>query len=187
MGPDPDQPREYFSFAIHYYVAGRYAVFAGLDRIAGNLLHHAIEMAIEGHLSQTTSSTDLKRYRHSLNLLWQDFKSGISDGSSLDRFDQTVSGLDQFETVRDPEHIQQHGGLASIAPHRRDEKAKRTTKLRAPVPRYSLNLPEIDELLDALLVAASVDPRFFRAAVSKSEAREYLARGNVTRLRDLRS
>jgi hypothetical protein len=31
----------FISAGMHYYVAGRYAVFAGLNPTAANLLHHA--------------------------------------------------------------------------------------------------------------------------------------------------
>jgi len=34
--------------AIDYYAVGRYAVFAGLNPTAGNLLHHAVEMCLKG-------------------------------------------------------------------------------------------------------------------------------------------
>lgn len=182
-----DQRHRYFKLAVQYYVAGRYAVFAGLNPIAGNLLHHAIELAMQGHFSRTLSAADLKqKYKHSLNPLWRDFKASVSD-STLDRFDRTVSELDQFEAIRYPEHIDQHGGLVVIAPYHRAEEAKGPTKLPSPVPRYRLYLPEIDELLDAVFVAASVNPPFFRGEVFKKEAQEFLKRDNATRLQDLSS
>lgn len=179
------QCHRYFSLAVQYYVAGRYAVYAGLNPVAGNLLHHAIELAMKGHFSRTLGSADLKeKYKHSLNPLWRDFKSSISD-PALDRFDRTVRELDQFETIRYPDHIEQHGMLSLIAPYRRAEEAKGPTKLPFPVPRYKLYLPEVDELLETLFVAASVNPLVFRGEVSKREAQEFLARDNATRLREL--
>jgi hypothetical protein len=175
----------YFSLAVQYYVAGRFAVHAGLNPVAGNLLHHAIELALKGGLASGTSSEDLKRkYMHSLNPLWRDFKSSVSD-PRLDRLDRIVSELDQFETIRYPEHVEQHGMLASIAPIRRDQDGKGPRKLPSPVPRYKLYLPEIDKLLDAVFAGAGVNPAFFKGEVTKSEAGEFLARDNATRLRDL--
>ena len=175
----------YFSLAVQYYVAGRFAVHAGLNPVAGNLLHHAIELALKGGLSRAASSEDLKKiYMHSLNPLWRDFKLGVSD-PRLDRLDRIVSDLDQFETIRYPEHVEQHGMFASIAPIRRDQDAKGPIRLPSPVPRYKLYLPEIDELLDAVFVGAGVNPAFFKGEVFRSEARDFLARDNATRLRDL--
>ena len=175
----------YLSLAVQYYVAGRFAVHAGLNPVAGNLFHHAIELALKGSLALATSSEDLKRkYMHSLNPLWRDFKLSVTN-PRLDRLDRTVSELDQFETIRYPEHVEQHGMLASIAPFRRDQDVKRPAKLPSSVPRYKLYLPEIDELLDAIFVAASINPAFFKGEVFRSEAGEFLARDNPTRLRDL--
>ena len=42
----------FISAGMHYYVAGRYAVFAGLNPTAANLLHHAVEMALKGALAK---------------------------------------------------------------------------------------------------------------------------------------
>jgi hypothetical protein len=177
----------YFSLAVQYYATGRFAVHAGLNPVAGNLLHHAIELALKGALTRTTSAEDLKKqYMHSLNPLWRDFKLAVSD-SRLDRLDRVVSELDKFETIRYPEHVEEHGMLAMIAPIRRDQDVAGGTRLPAPVPRYRLYLPEIDALLDAIFVGAQVNPAFFKGEAFKSEAKDYLARDNATRLRDLSS
>lgn len=175
----------YFSLAVQYYVAGRFAVHAGLNPVAGNLLHHALELALKGGLARVTSSEDLKKkYMHSLNPLWRDFKSIVSD-PRLVRLDPVVSELDHFETIRYPEHVEQHGMLSLIAPIPRNQDVKGRSRLPSPVPRYKLYLPEIDELLDAVFIGASVNPAFFKGEVFKSEARDFLGRDNVTRLRDL--
>jgi hypothetical protein len=148
-------------------------------------LHHAIELAFKGGLARTTSPEDLKRkYMHSLRQLWRDFKQSVSD-SRLDRFDRVVSELDHFETIRYPDHFEQYGILVSIASIRRDQEAKGPTRLPSPVPRYRLFLPEVDELLDAVFVCTSVNPAFFKGEVFKTEAQEFLARDNATRLRAL--
>ena len=43
---------EFFRTAGQYYVAGRYAAFAGFIPVTGNLLHHAIELFLKGGLSK---------------------------------------------------------------------------------------------------------------------------------------
>src|SRR5499433_2249964 len=48
----------FISAGMHYYVGGRYAVFAGLNPTAANLLHHAVEMALKGALAK--KGMDLK-------------------------------------------------------------------------------------------------------------------------------
>jgi hypothetical protein len=55
----------FISAGMHYYVAGRYAVFAGLNPTAANLLHHAIEMALKGALAKKGMDLRaLKRLSH---------------------------------------------------------------------------------------------------------------------------
>ena len=52
------------SSAIDCYAVGRYAVFAGLNPTAGNLLHHAVEMCLKGALAKKGKSPDdLIRHR----------------------------------------------------------------------------------------------------------------------------
>src|SRR5215471_13111256 len=74
----------FISAGMHYYVAGRYAVFAGLNPTAANLLHHAVEMALKGALAK--KGMDLKALRglsHDLPRIWR-------DGQGLHRrFDQS--------------------------------------------------------------------------------------------------
>src|SRR5262245_46125708 len=58
---------------MHYYVAGRYAIFAGLNPTAANLLHHAIEMTLKGVLAK--KGMDLKALKglgHDLPSIWRD-------------------------------------------------------------------------------------------------------------------
>jgi hypothetical protein len=49
----------FFSAGSQYYIAGRFGVFAGLNPVVGNLLHHAIEMDLKGALSKTKSISEL--------------------------------------------------------------------------------------------------------------------------------
>ena len=176
----------YFSLAVQYYIAGRFAVHAGLNPVAGNLLHHAIELALKGGLARTKSAEDLKNnYMHSLDKLWRDFKLCVDSPPPV-RLDRIVSGLDQFETIRYPEHVEQHGMFSMIAPFRRDQDVKGSSGMGS-VLRYKLYLPEIDELLDAIFVGSDTSPAFFRGELVKNEARDFLARDNATRLRDFSS
>ena len=50
--PDPIIERaSLFEAAVQYYISGRWAVFNRLYEVAGNLLHHAVEMEIKAALS----------------------------------------------------------------------------------------------------------------------------------------
>jgi hypothetical protein len=39
---------EFFKTGCQYYLAGRYAAFAGLNPVTGNLLRHAVENFLKG-------------------------------------------------------------------------------------------------------------------------------------------
>src|SRR6202043_1798471 len=42
---------------MQYYTIGRYSVLAGVNPVAGNLLHHAIEMFLKGALAVNAASS----------------------------------------------------------------------------------------------------------------------------------
>jgi hypothetical protein len=68
----------FFSSAAQYYVAGRFGVFAALNPVAANLMHHAIEMYLKGALLKLKTKTlkDLKdKFGHSLPKSWAAFKA----------------------------------------------------------------------------------------------------------------
>ena len=94
----------FISAGMHYYVAGRYAVFAGFNPTAANLLHHAVEMALKGALAK--KGMDLKALKglsHDLPRIWREFTAqyGI-DGST---FDRVIAELQKFESIRYPDEI----------------------------------------------------------------------------------
>ena len=134
-----DLYQSYFSSAIQYYIAGRYAVFAGLNPVAGNLLHHAVEMAIEGHFSKTSPDTNLKKKTRDIRWSCSGRTSKIAlriphltfNGST-----GSVSELDKFEAIRYPEHVMEYGMLAKIASHPRSDEPKGKSS-GSPAPRYS--------------------------------------------------
>ena len=168
----------YFGAATQYYVVGRYAVFSGLTPVAGNLLHHAVEMALKGHLASSLSASDLKGHKHSLTKLWRTFKKSLPM-ADLKKYDTVIARLDQFETIRYPEHIAKHGMLALQDAAKVQSRSK--MKLPRPVPRYDLRLQDVDALLDVVFDSSSVNPKFFVAGLNPI-ARKYLTENNATRL-----
>jgi hypothetical protein len=93
---------EFFKTAGQYYVGGRYAAFAGLIPVTGNLFHHAVEMYLKGGLSkQGTSLADLKKLYHHLPNIWTKYKAMFND-KALDQFDDAIASLARFEDIRYP-------------------------------------------------------------------------------------
>src|SRR2546423_12356690 len=58
----------FISTGMDYYVAGRYAVFAGLNPTAANLLHHAVEMALKGALAKKGMDLKARNGRPTISL-----------------------------------------------------------------------------------------------------------------------
>jgi len=168
----------YFGYATQYYVVGRYAAISSVTPVAGNLLHHAVEIALKGHLANSMSSSELKdNFKHNLSKLWGAFKNTLPT-SDLEKYDTVISRLDQFETIRYPDHTSEFGMLVL---HNVTKVLNRSKpKLPSPVPRYDLRLQEVDTLFDEIFNASSVNPKFFMSGLSK-EAKNYLSEENATR------
>jgi hypothetical protein len=162
--------RIFFSSASQYYVAGRFGLFAWLNPVAGNLMHHAIEMYLKGALLKAKTKTlkELKDFVHSLPESWGAFKAQVND-PGLNRFDEVVDEIHKYEELRHPDRY---------PPVRNSmfDVVRWTPRAVADVevPNYKLRLPVVDELIAAILAAASHNlPDFITA-----EAKEYLVRDN---------
>lgn len=170
-----DLQTHYFSIATQYYVSGRFAASAGLLPVGGNLFHHSVEMYLKGYLCVRVTRSQLKRLGHNLPEIWRKFKQEISD-LSLDQFDQTISGLDKFETIRYPEKIAIQGMEAIIS-------FDRPTLTGAPgrptclEPRYEIVVDEIDRLVKVIFEKSNLNPPFFTGGLNK-DAATYLTRSN---------
>lgn len=131
---------ELLPLAVQHYVAGRMLALQLQTHVAGNVLHHAVELFIKAELSGTATIDDLKnKYRHNLKKLWVAYCS-LHAGTPSD-FVTTINDLDAFEEIRYPtaekESISQHYSLYKDAAGRR---------MGAP-GAYSLTLESIDELI----------------------------------------
>ena len=165
----------FFSSATQYYVSGRYAVFAGLNPVAGNLLHHAVEMYLKGALSKTLTLDQLKQLSHNLPTIWERFKAHVVD-PGLDAFDALISSLHAFEELRYPDSILSSGMIGTIGVSRMSG-ASTGSPVR-PEPKYELYLEEVDAFVDKIFATVSVNPLFFLAGLS-TRAREYLKEANA--------
>jgi HEPN domain-containing protein len=93
-----------FQQATQYYVTARFAYFAGLIPVCGNLFHHAIEMYLKAALSSSVSVEKLKKDSHCLKKLWDRFKKEMAD-LSLTQFDCAIRRLNKFEKIRYPDNL----------------------------------------------------------------------------------
>jgi hypothetical protein len=158
----------FISAGMHYYVAGRYAVFAGLNPTAANLLHHAIEMVLKGALARKGMDLEaLKNLGHRLPTIWQEFTAqyGI-DGSN---FDGVIGELQKFESIRYPDPKQ---GLSSLMGRGKPSAPSGHTT-------HTLWLGEIDELMDRVFTVGSINHKAYVHCLHKPEAKEYLIKENA--------
>jgi hypothetical protein len=166
---------EFFKTAGQYYVAGRYAAFAGFIPVSGNLLHHAVEMYLKGGLSKRgVSLDDLEKFRHNLRNIWTKFKATFDD-PALIRFDDAVGSLQRFEDIRYPDLIVEKGMQAVI----NITKQPPLNPLSRPEPAYELCVNDIDELVGQVFTTAGVHPAaFLTLRFHKEEAKTYLREQN---------
>jgi hypothetical protein len=164
----------FYSAATQYYVTGRYGVLAGQIPVAGNLLHHAIEMYLKGALAKTMTLKQLRGLSHGLPDLWATFKAKFPS-ARLARFDSLVSSLHAFEELRYPDPVLSKGTAVTAGMTR---VAGAGPSVADPVPGYELYLEEIDALVGRIFQVASVNPAFFLARLT-TRAREYLKEGNA--------
>jgi hypothetical protein len=171
-----DVLRQFFTQATQYYVAGRYAALAGLSPVAGNLIHHAIEMYLKGTLAKTLTLGELKKLKHNLPKVWEAFKVQAPD-PALAAFDSLVSSLDAFEEIRYPDLIVARGMAATVGVSRGAVARSAATPSRSE-PTYEVYIEETDELVGKVFEVAAVNPAFFLNGLSK-RSREYLTESNT--------
>ena len=108
--PHQDAWMYLFQTGMQYYIAGRAAARGRLIPVAGNLLHHGVEMLLKGELSKTLPLEEIKKqYGHLLVKTWSTFKA-MHSGQDLSGFDQLIVDLDHFEKIRYPDEYLKHGG-----------------------------------------------------------------------------
>jgi len=178
-----DAIHEFFRAGSQYYVVGRFSVLTGQTPVAGNLLHHTIEMFLKGALSKSMSLKELKnKLGHELMKTWIEFKQRANE-PGLDRFDKTVDQLSQFESIRYPDKTLQSGAAIKFDVTRsaaldmaRSASALGSTKVMT-VPEYSLCLEDIDEMVAAIFRIASRNPAAYLNFLNP-EARRFFSQGN---------
>lgn len=149
----------FFSNGTQYYIAGRYAAFAGLNPVTGNLFHHSIEMLLKGGLSKEQGLPELKKLGHDLLKVWDAFKCQFG-GSALDEFDNVISTLNAFEELRYPDTVVNTGMACSISIKSPSSTAS-PIGVAAQVPQYNICLEDIDRLTATIFRVASMNPKYF--------------------------
>jgi hypothetical protein len=155
---------------MQFYAVGRYTVFAGVNLLAGNILHHAIEMILKGALVSRVAASvngtqkdlqDLASVNCRLEDLWAEFKKGLL-AQDVARYDRAIRELSRFEDLRGPHKGTIQGRLCSISAAKGPAISDKSWG--RPEPTYDLSLEEIDDLANAILGAAGASPLCFTSA-----------------------
>jgi len=163
---------DYFDKATAYYVAGRFAFFAELTEVAGNLYHHAIEMYLKGCLVRAGVSEEKRRkLGHRLDETWAAFRQDARD-PALDRFKGVIDDLHVFEKLRYPESAPLD--MAVALEHKRGDIVIDPTF--SVKHRFHLILGDLDDLVIALHRAGSVNASALMVGV---EGKRFLTRANA--------
>jgi hypothetical protein len=169
----PDVGSEFLRLALQYYIAGRSACFAYSMPVAGNLLHHAVEMALK-HLLAEKGFTEGElhyEFRHDLKKLWGATKNSLAD-PSLNTYDPVVRKIAKMYDVRYPRRSYSFQMTVRREPTR-PESGTAATGLR----HYHLSLEDADELMTALLTR-SATPEWINGWLASGDARNQYLREN---------
>lgn len=154
-------------YGLHYYLAGRYSMFAGLTPTCGNQMHHAVELLLKACLARDDTWQQILNYGqiygHDLEKLWAEFKKRNPD-PTLNAHDEVITGLNRFEDIRYPEDLIQGGamlgvGLYEVPSEHRTAPVEGSGSLSTPEERrFYLELPRIDRLAQTLFKASDYNP-----------------------------
>ena len=98
---EPRSPEQqwFLTYADECYVVTRVCYFAFLTSTVFRMAHHAIEYYLKAALATSMTLSELKRRRHDLVDLCNDFEQRCGD---LARFRPMIVYIDQFERMRYP-------------------------------------------------------------------------------------
>ena len=159
MTTDEHLRYHFCGYATQYYIAARLAARAWLVPVHGNQFHHAVELYLKAALLGTLSLAQMKTkpYSHDIRALWEEFKK--KGQAALSRFDPTIDGLHEFESIRYPDKIAREGASLSLA-WRRGDVGPVSGTMKMP-PEYEVVIAEVDQLVIEVLDRARLNPSAF--------------------------
>lgn len=163
--PTQEQMAAQFQFAqlaAQYYASGRFAALTHCLPVAGNLLHHAVEMFLKCALVRTLTLAELKTLGHKLPVLWTRFRS-IHTDQTYATLDEAITELDRFERLRYPDNVVIEGMQVSFVIF----KAQFARLPQGPQPPYHLILEDVDLLSQVAARTSGLSAQAFSASSSE--------------------
>ena len=164
---------EFARLAAQYHASGRFAALSHCIPVAGNLLHHSIEMFLKCVLVKTLTLNELKTLGHNLTILWNRFTQ-IHPNPTHAAPDSSVAELEKFERLRYPDSVVLEGMQVSFVITR----AQFSPLPAGPQPPYHLVLEDIDAIAKIAAQASGLDRAAFTSGLSE-HALQFLQAHNV--------
>ena len=136
---------DYLPLAVQHYVGGRILALQMHMPVAGNILHHAVELFLKAQIAEYTPTKELansKKYGHHLDLLWHEYTRRVP--ACPEYHFETISELDRFEEIRYP-RAEREQLATSYALYKGSDGSRQTAE-----GAYSFTLECIDELVSFL-------------------------------------
>jgi hypothetical protein len=176
--PHPSAFTHFYKIALEYYVSGRAALLCRNTLITGNLLHHAVEMLLKGHVSKTIPLEDLKnpnKFGHKLPKLWTAFKGQFLT-EDLTEFDTMLDELEKFERIRYPDEILADGACIGLGFGRGKPVTNMIPARTEPV--YQMGIGDVDAFFARLFPLCGLNPKAYLSFLT-SQGRQVLTEGNA--------
>ena len=125
---------------------------------------------MKGARSEHVSTEEMKDLGHRLNNLWARFKVQFPD-PGLERFDEPISALHRFESIRYPEKLVGEGAVCVFTFERVDF-ARMASYSLGLAPAYVLMITELDALVGLVFDKAQLNRAAFFS--NNQHARRYL-------------
>ena len=174
--PSQDQMAAHFEFArlaAQYHASGRFAALSHCLPVAGNLLHHSIEMFLKCVLVKALTLKELKGLGHNLATLWSRFAQ-IHPHPTHAALTAAVAELERFERLRYPDSVVLEGMQVSFVISR----AQFSPLPSGPQPPYHLVLEDVDAIAQKAAQASGLTQVAFTSGLSE-EAIHFLKLHNV--------
>lgn len=169
----------FYKTALEYYVSGRAALHCLCSLVAGNLIHHAVEMLMKGKLSKTIPLEDLKKqFGHKLPKSWKAFKN-LFPAENLTEFDAMIAELGRFEEIRYSDKILDDGVFIGLGFGRgKPSTIDRGKPIERPEPEYQVGLGDVDAFFARLFSLCDLNPKAYFSFLSP-QGRQALVEGNA--------
>ena len=164
---------EFARLAAQYHASGRFAALSHYLPVAGNLLHHSIEMFLKCVLVKALTLKELKGLGHNLATLWSRFAQ-IHPYPTHAALTAAVAELERFERLRYPDSVVLEGMQVSFVISRSQYRPLPA----GPQPPYHLVLEDVDCIAKIAAQASGLDRAAFTAGLSE-QAIQFLEFHNV--------